>query len=110
METVKIIFLVLLGILLGLMICLLIFFSVDGSIFKSKRKEKYLKNKEKKIIEQLEFEKDIYVRKVKIKKRVYGYVFFTKFLGWNGKVYPRIFESLDELFDYIKKLEKKGKI
>lgn len=76
----------------------------------NKRKEKYLKNKEKQIIEQLEFEKGIYVRKVKIEKGIYGYVFFTKVYAWQGKVYPQVFETLDELVECIKKLEKKGKI
>ena len=97
----------------GLIITLLIIaiiIIVDPKIsFTYKRKEKYLKNKEKQIIEQLEFEKDVYVRKVIIDKKLYGYVFFTKIYAWQGKVYPQIFETLDELVDFVKKLEKKGK-
>lgn len=76
----------------------------------NKRKEKYLKNKEKQIIEQLEFEKGIYVRKVKIEKEIYIYVFYTRVYAWAGKIYPQVFETLDELVECIKKLEKKGKI
>ena len=76
----------------------------------NKRKERYLKNKEKQIIEQLEFEKGIYVRKVKIEKRLYRYVFQTTLNRWNWNVYPQLFETLDELVECIKKLEKKGKI
>ena len=71
----------------------------------NKRKEKYFKNKEKQIIEQLEFEKRIFVRKVKIEKRIYRYVYYT----W-GIVYPQLFVTLDELVEHIEKLEKKGKI
>ena len=71
----------------------------------NKRKDKYFKNKEKQIIEQLEFEKGIYVRKVKIEKGIYRYVYYT----W-GFVYPQLFVTLDELVEHIKKLEKKGKI
>ncbi len=74
----------------------------------NKRKEKYLKNKEKQIIEQLEFEKGVFVRKVKIEKRMYGYVYFTNVYAWVGKIYPQVFETLDELVEHIKKLEQKG--
>lgn len=70
----------------------------------NKRKEKYFKNKEKQIIEQLEFEKRIFVRKVKIEKGIYRYVYYT----W-GFVYPQLFVTLDELVEHIEKLEKKGK-
>ena len=76
----------------------------------NKRKEKYLKNKEKQIIEQLEFEKGVYVRKVKIEKIIYRYVFFTRCEYVFGIVYPQLFETLDELVEHIEKLEKKGKI
>ena len=76
----------------------------------NKRKEKYLKNKEKQIIEQLEFEKGIYVRKVKIEKGIYIYVFYTRVYAWAGKIYPQVFETLDKLVECIKKLEKKEKI
>ena len=75
----------------------------------NKRKEKYFKNKEKQIIEQLEFEKGVYVRKVKIEKIIYRYVFFTRCEYVFGIVYPQLFETLDELVEHIKKLEKKGK-
>lgn len=78
--------------------------------FTNKREERYLKNKEKQIIEQLEFEKGIYVRKVKIEKGMYKYVFYTKIYAWQGKIYPQVFETLEDLVQHIKKLEKKGKI
>lgn len=94
----------------GFLISTILMIINEQSSFTNKRKEKYFKNKEKQIIEQLEFEKGIYVRKVKIEKRIYGYVFFTKVYAWQGKVYPQLFETLDDLVEHIKKLEKKGKI
>ena len=96
-------------ILVLFIVCFIVNDFFEQRDFTSKRKEKYLKNKEKQIIEQLEFEKDVYVRKVIIDKKLYGYVFFTKIYAWQGKVYPQIFETLDELVDFVKKLEKKGK-
>ena len=69
-----------------------------------------MKNKEKQIIEQLEFEKGIYVRKIKIEKGMYKYVFYTRIYAWQGKIYPQVFETLEELVKCIKKIEKKGKI
>ena len=72
----------------------------------NKRKDKYFKNKEKQIIEQLEFEKGIYVRKVKIENKLYRYVFKTT--PWD--VYPQLFETLYKLVEHVEKLEKKGKI
>lgn len=101
----------LIGVLLSCSILMIINYIVEKeSGLTNKRKERYLKNKEKQIIEQLEFEKGIYVRKIKIEKRIYGYVFFTKVYAWKGKVYPQVFETLEELVKCIKKLEKKGKI
>lgn len=105
MDVFLISWLIILATILVFIVCLI----VTQRDFTNKRKEKYLKNKEKQIIEQLEFEKGVYVRKVIIDKKLYGYVFFTKVLNWSGKVYPQIFETLDELVDFINKLEKKGK-
>lgn len=89
----------------GFLISTILMIINEQSGLTNKRKDKYFKNKEKQIIEQLEFEKRIFVRKVKIEKRIYRYVYYT----W-GIVYPQLFVTLDELVEHIEKLEKKGKI
>lgn len=94
------------GILLSVVILAIVNIIVEEQCgLTNKRKDKYFKNKEKQIIEQLEFEKRIFVRKVKIEKRIYRYVYYT----W-GIVYPQLFKTLDDLVEHIEKLEKKGKI
>ena len=101
--------------LIGVLLSFAILMIINGIVEKqcgltNKRKERYLKNKEKQIIEQLEFEKGIYVRKIKIEKGMYKYVFYTRIYAWQGKIYPQVFETLEELVKCIKKIEKKGKI
>lgn len=110
-KVILVISVILAGVLLSWCIFAMISYIIEEQCgLTNKRKEKYLKNKEKQIIEQLEFEKGIYVRKVKIKKNTYRYVFFTKYNYAFGNVSPQIFETLDVLVEYIKNLEKKGKI
>lgn len=111
LKVILIVWVLLAGVLLSGCILAMINYIVEEQCgLTNKRKDKYFKNKEKQIIEQLEFEKGIYVRKVKIEKRLYRYVFQTKLHCWNWNVYPQLFETLDELVEHIEKLEKKGKI
>lgn len=111
LKVILVVSVILMGILLsGCILAIINYIVEEQSGLTNKRKDKYFKNKEKQIIEQLEFEKRIFVRKVIIDKKLYGFVFFTKVLNWNGKVYPQLFETLEELVEHIKKLEKKGKI
>ena len=107
LKVILVISVILAGVLLsGCIIAMINYIVEEQCGLTNKRKDKYFKNKKKQIIEQLEFEKGIYVRKVKIENKLYRYVFKTT--PWD--VYPQLFETLYKLVEHIEKLEKEAEV